>query len=77
VTKKRAACEVAPLARIEGLSPETISACSNLSESYIDQNRSLDKRRDLLWAHRHQLFFENSTRTRRVSRSRPSDWAPT
>ena len=33
---------------IEGLSPETISGLLDLSENYIDQNRSIDKRRDLL-----------------------------
>ena len=50
---------------IEGLSPETISGLLDLSESYIDQNRSLDKRRDLLSGRTViNLFFENSTRTR-------------
>ena len=50
---------------IEGLSPETISGLLDLSESYIDQNRSLDKRRDLLTGRTViNLFFENSTRTR-------------
>src|SRR5207245_3363298 len=36
-----------------------------LSESYIDQNRSLDRRRDVLSGRTViNLFFENSTRTR-------------
>ena len=33
---------------IEGLAPETISGLLDLSENYIDQNRSIDKRRDML-----------------------------
>ena len=50
---------------IEGLAPETISGLLDLSESYIDQNRSIDKRRDLLAGRTViNLFFENSTRTR-------------
>src|SRR5882724_2780692 len=50
---------------IEGLSPDTISGLLDLSESYIDQNRSIDKRRDLLTGRTViNLFFENSTRTR-------------
>ena len=50
---------------IEGLAPETISGLLDLSESYIDQNRSLDKRRDVLSGRTViNLFFENSTRTR-------------
>ena len=50
---------------IEGLSPDTISGLLDLSESYIDQNRSLDKRRDILSGRTViNLFFENSTRTR-------------
>src|SRR5258708_3843381 len=50
---------------IEGLSPETISGLLDLSESYIDQNRSIDKRRDVLVGRTViNLFFENSTRTR-------------
>mgnify|MGYP000670930520 CR=1 FL=1 len=32
---------------IEGLAPETISGLLDLSENYIDQNRSIDKRRDI------------------------------
>src|SRR5216684_2669167 len=50
---------------IEGLAPEAISGLLDLSESYIDQNRSIDKRRDLLAGRTViNLFFENSTRTR-------------
>ena len=50
---------------IEGLAPEAISGLLDLSESYIDQNRSIDKRRDLLSGRTViNLFFENSTRTR-------------
>ena len=50
---------------IEGLSPETISGLLDLSENYIDQNRSIDKRRDMLAGRTViNLFFENSTRTR-------------
>src|SRR5258708_39072176 len=50
---------------MEGLSPETISGLLDLSASYIDQNRSLNKRRDLLSGRTViNLFFENSTRTR-------------
>ena len=50
---------------IEGLSPETISGLLDLSETYIDQNRSVDKRRDRLAGRTIiNLFFENSTRTR-------------
>src|SRR5258708_26381792 len=50
---------------IEGLSPETISGLLDLSENYIDQNRLIDKRRDLLSGRTViNLFCENSTRTR-------------
>ena len=50
---------------IEGLAPETISGLLDLSENYIDQNRSIDKRRDMLAGRTViNLFFENSTRTR-------------
>jgi aspartate carbamoyltransferase catalytic subunit len=50
---------------IEGLSPEAISGLLDLSESYIPQNQSIDKRRDLLSGRTViNLFFENSTRTR-------------
>ena len=50
---------------IEGLSPETISALLDLSESYVDQNRQIDKKQSLLRGQTIiNLFFENSTRTR-------------
>ena len=49
MTKKRAGVPRLPhLLGIEGLSPETISGLLDLSENYVDQNRSIDKRRDLL-----------------------------
>ena len=66
MTKKRAGVPRLPhLLGIEGLSPETISGLLDLSENYIDQNRSIDKRRDLLSGRTViNLFFENSTRTR-------------
>ncbi|MGE0421381.1 MAG: aspartate carbamoyltransferase catalytic subunit [Reyranellaceae bacterium] len=50
---------------IEGLSAASISALLDLSETYIDTNRSLVKRRDNLAGRTViNLFFENSTRTR-------------
>ncbi len=50
---------------IEGLSPATIVALLDLSESYIDTSRSLVKKRDVLNGRTViNLFFENSTRTR-------------
>ena len=50
---------------IEGLSAASISALLDLSETYIDTNRSLVKRRDTLAGRTViNLFFENSTRTR-------------
>ena len=66
MTKKRAGVPRLPhLLGIEGLSPETISGLLDLSENYIDQNRSIDKRRDMLAGRTViNLFFENSTRTR-------------
>ena len=66
MTKKRTGLPRLPhLLGIEGLSPETISGLLDLSENYIDQNRSIDKRRDLLAGRTViNLFFENSTRTR-------------
>ena len=66
MTKKRAGVPRLPhLLGIEGLSPETISGLFDLSENYIDQNRSIDKRRDMLAGRTViNLFFENSTRTR-------------
>ena len=66
MTKKRTGLPRLPhLLGIEGLSPETISGLLDLSENYIDQNRSIDKRRDMLAGRTViNLFFENSTRTR-------------
>ena len=66
MTRKRAGLPRLPhLLGIEGLSPETISGLLDLSESYIPQNQSIDKRRDLLAGRTViNLFFENSTRTR-------------
>jgi aspartate carbamoyltransferase catalytic subunit len=66
VTNNRAGVPRLPhLLGIEGLSPETISGLLDLSETYIDQNRSVDKRRDRLAGRTiMNLFFENSTRTR-------------
>src|SRR5690349_170727 len=50
---------------IEGLSAASISALLDLSETYIDTNRSLVKRRDTLAGRTViNLFFEASTRTR-------------
>jgi aspartate carbamoyltransferase catalytic subunit len=50
---------------IEGLSAASISALLDLSETYIDTNRSLVKRRDTLSGRTViNLFFEASTRTR-------------
>jgi aspartate carbamoyltransferase catalytic subunit len=50
---------------IEGLSPATIVALLDLSETYIDTSRSLNKKRDTLAGRTViNLFFEASTRTR-------------
>jgi aspartate carbamoyltransferase catalytic subunit len=50
---------------IEGLSAASITALLDLSETYIDTNRSLVKRRDTLSGRTViNLFFEASTRTR-------------
>jgi aspartate carbamoyltransferase catalytic subunit len=50
---------------IEGLPAASISALLDLSETYIDTNRSLMKRRDTLAGRTViNLFFEASTRTR-------------
>jgi aspartate carbamoyltransferase catalytic subunit len=50
---------------IEGLSPTTIAALLDLSETYIDTSRSLSKKRDTLAGRTViNLFFEASTRTR-------------
>jgi aspartate carbamoyltransferase catalytic subunit len=50
---------------IEGLSPEEISLFLDRSESYVEQNRQADKKKDLLRGRTIiNLFFESSTRTR-------------
>ena len=49
MTRKRVGVPRLPhLLGIEGLAPEAISGLLDLSETYIDQNRSIDKRRDVL-----------------------------
>lgn len=50
---------------IEGLSREEINRILDLSESYIEKNRQLDKKHVILKGRTLiNLFFENSTRTR-------------
>ena len=50
---------------IEGLSPGDIAGLLDLSETYIDVNRQIDKKQSLLRGRTViNLFFENSTRTR-------------
>ncbi len=50
---------------IEGLSPDTVSAILNLSESYVALNRNAHKKSDVLRGRTLiLLFFETSTRTR-------------
>jgi len=50
---------------IQGLSPVEITALLDLADGYVEQNRSLDKRKNLLRGRTViNLFFENSTRTR-------------
>src|SRR5579883_1498237 len=50
---------------IEGLSPEEITLLLDRSESYVEQNRQVDKKQSLLRGRTViNLFFENSTRTR-------------
>jgi len=50
---------------IEGLSAGEISSLLDLSESYVEQNRQIDKKRSLLRGRTIiNLFFETSTRTR-------------
>jgi aspartate carbamoyltransferase catalytic subunit len=50
---------------IEGLSPDEITLLLDCSESYVEQNRQLDKKQSLLRGRTIiNLFFENSTRTR-------------
>ena len=50
---------------IEGLSPGEITLLLDRSESYVEQNRQVDKKQSLLRGRTViNLFFENSTRTR-------------
>ncbi len=50
---------------IEGLSPDEITLLLDRSESYVEQNRQVDKKQALLRGRTViNLFFENSTRTR-------------
>lgn len=50
---------------IQGLHPPEISALLDLADGYVEQNRSVDKRKNLLRGRTViNLFFENSTRTR-------------
>ena len=50
---------------IQGLGPLEITTLLDLADGYVDQNRSVDKRKNLLRGRTViNLFFENSTRTR-------------
>jgi len=50
---------------IEGLSPDEITLLLDRSETYVEQNRQVDKKQSLLRGRTIiNLFFENSTRTR-------------
>ncbi len=50
---------------IEGLSPDEISLLLDRAESYVEQNRQVDKKQSLLRGRTIiNLFFETSTRTR-------------
>jgi aspartate carbamoyltransferase catalytic subunit len=50
---------------IEGLSPDEITLLLDRSESYVEQNRQIDKKQSLLRGRTIiNLFFETSTRTR-------------
>ena len=50
---------------IQGLGPLEITSLLDLADGYVDQNRSVDKRKNLLRGRTViNLFFENSTRTR-------------
>ena len=50
---------------IEGLSPDEITGVLDLADSYVDQNRQVDKKRAVLRGRTLiNLFFEDSTRTR-------------
>jgi aspartate carbamoyltransferase catalytic subunit len=65
MTTSASSIKLRHLLGIEGLSPETISALLDVSETYIEQNRQIDKKQSLLRGRTIiNLFFENSTRTR-------------
>ena len=50
---------------IQGLDPREITMLLDLADGYVEQNRSIDKRKNLLRGRTViNLFFENSTRTR-------------
>ncbi len=50
---------------IEGLSPQEINLLLDLSEGYVEQNRSAEKKKSVLSGRTViNLFYENSTRTR-------------
>ncbi len=50
---------------IEGLSPDDITFLLDRSESYVEQNRQIDKKKSVLRGRTIiNLFFEASTRTR-------------
>ncbi len=50
---------------IEGLSPDEITLLLDIAESYVEQNRQIDKKQSLLRGRTQiNLFFESSTRTR-------------
>jgi len=50
---------------IEGLSPQEITVLLDRSESYVEQNRQVDKKKSVLRGRTIiNLFFESSTRTR-------------
>jgi len=50
---------------IEGLAPHEISMLLDLADTYVEQNRAADKKKNILrGATVINLFFENSTRTR-------------
>jgi aspartate carbamoyltransferase catalytic subunit len=50
---------------IEGLSPDEITLLLDRSESYVEQNRQVDKKQSILRGRTQiNIFFESSTRTR-------------
>src|SRR3546814_13848540 len=56
---------------IEGLTPPEILFLLDLSDGYVDLNRGADKKKHLLAGRTViNLFFENSTRTRKRSEER-------